>query len=155
MSTIITTIILTILAYQLITLIVFIASGENDDLTLQVATGVWFLICGLVTVVAQKIMLGNARRKYKLYQFFGKVSESKMPTKSDKWLNNYYMTDEVAQQFRQCQIGETPTEDYCVRLLRSGKAIKSIPMKSEILTAEKIANGCPEMTADFIAKFKK
>lgn len=155
MTTIVTTIILTILAYELINFIVYVASGEDEDLLVKTSMGALYVVANIVILIARKVLVAQTRRKYNVYQFFGEVSKSKNPTKCDKWIENYYMTPEVASQFRMFDRGELVTEDFSIRLLRTGKELKSIPMKSEILTQEKINKGIPGMSADFIAKFKK
>ena len=153
--TTLTIIILTILAYELINLIVYVASNENDALLIRVSMGAWWLIANIITLISRVILKMYYSKKYCIYQFFGKVSESKMESQSDKWIHNYYMTKKVASQFKQVGKGEFITEDYSIRLLRDGKELKSIPMKYDILTQEKINKGVPGMSADFIEKFKK
>lgn len=152
--TILTTIILTILIYEAINFVVFVATDENENVLVILSTGIWYVVAGLVIAIGKKIALARARKTYKYYQFFGKVSESKMENQCDKWLQNYYMTDEVAKQFKQARKGEKITEDYSIRLVREGKEIKTIPMASEILTSNKVKNGTPGMTANFLDNFK-
>ena len=146
-------VIVSILAYQLFTTVAYIISDENEDTLVTIACGLWKFVVLFVCTIIRKILLLHAR-KYNLYQFFGNCSESKYDTKSDKWITNYFMTPEVAAQFRQVTKDDVPI-DYCIRLLRTGKEFKNVPMKSAILTQEKIDAGVPGMTAEFLKKFKE
>jgi len=153
MTTTIITIITSILAYQLLTTLIFIISDENDDVLVTVSCGPWKYVAMFVCAVIGRIRL-HMHRKYNVYAFYGKCSESKWDSKSDKWITNYYMTPEIAAQFRQVAKNDVPV-DYCIKLIRVGKEFKSIPMKEEILTQERIDAGVPGMSVEFFKKFMK
>lgn len=154
MNEILLTIILTILVYQLIVTLVCIFTNENETLTMRVSMGIWVLIASFVGWIWKKVVLFSSR-KYNCYQFYGEVSKSKRDNKADKCITCYYMTEKVANQFKQVPRDEIPTEDYCIRLSRTGKEFKSAPFKSDILTQDKIDNGVRGMDANFLKKFKK
>lgn len=151
MINIILTIIITVLVYQCALMIIYFATGESEDKAFYFGAIVPALLLGVASAIYRKIRLKNAQRKYNCYQFYGEVS------KKDKacfaWITNYYMTPEVASQFRQVGKDEEPV-DYCIKLLREGKEFKSTPQKSDIVTAEMVENGFPGMSADFLKKFK-
>ena len=152
-TTTIVTIIVSILAYQLLTTLIFIISNENEDVLMTIACGLWKYVALFICAIIGRIRL-HMHRKYNVYGFYGKCSESKFDSKSDKWITNYYMTPEVAAQFRQVAKGNVPI-DYCIRLIRTGKEFKRMPMKDEILTQERIDAGVPGMSAEFFNKFKE
>jgi len=149
MAATIITIIASILAYQLLTTLIFIISDENDDVLVMFACGPWKYVAMFICTVIGRIRL-SMYRKYNVYAFYGKYSENKLK----HWLTNYYMTPEVAAQFKQVAKDDVPV-DYCIRLIRVGKEFKSIPMKEEILTQEKIDAGVPGMSSEFFKKFMK
>lgn len=153
MTNTIITAICAIIAWQLITTLVLILSDENEERTIQVALGVWTLFFLVIGFFYKKISL-ELSRKYNCYQFYGKVSESTMSNKADKWLHNYFMTEKVASQFHQIGEGE-PLEDYSIRVLRYGKDFKSKPHKLDILTEKRIANGFNRMSPELLEKFKE
>ena len=148
------TIILTIVIYELINFIAYMASGEKEDVIVITSTGIWYVIWGIIVAIGNKILLLNSR-KYNLYLFYGKVSESKREDCLDKRINCYYMTPKIASQFKVIEKDEIPTEDFCIQLRKTGKEFKSYPYKSEILTQKDIDNGIRGMSAEFLKKFKR
>ena len=142
------------LIWQFLVFMVLVISGEDEEKTLYSAIGVFGLVCICLRPIIEKVSL-LAARKYNLYQFYGKISESKMDTKADKFLKSFFMTAKTASQFDPIEKGGDLNRDYCVRLLREGKEYKSTPHKGDILTQEKIDQGYDGYSKDFLAKFKK
>ena len=144
------------LIWQFLVFMVLIISGEDEDAILYSAIGVFGLVCICLRPIVKKVSLLIAR-KYNLYQFYGKVSESKMDSKADKFIKSFFMTAKTASQFAPIEKGGEIKQDYSVRLLKEGKEFKSAPYKGDILTQEKIDNGCGDhgFSKDFLAKFKK
>ena len=144
------------LIWQFLVFIVLVISGEDEDAILYSAIGVFGLVCICLRPIVKKVSL-LAARKYNLYQFYGKISESKMDSKADKFITSFFMTAKIASQFAPIEKDGDLNQDYCVRLLREGKEFKSAPYKHDILTQKKIAQGCGEhgYSKDFLAKFKK
>ena len=144
------------LIWQFLVFMVLVISGEDEEKTLYSAIGVFGLVCICLRPIIEKVSL-LAARKYNLYQFYGKISESTWDTKADKFITSFYMTAKTASQFAPIEKGGDLKQDYCVRLLREGKEFKSAPYKGDILTQEKINQGCGDhgFSKDFLAKFKK
>ena len=144
------------LIWQFLVFMVLVISGEDEDAILYSAIGVFGLVCICLRPIVKKVSMLIAR-KYNLYQFYGKVSESKLDTKADKIITSFFMTAKTASQFAPIEKGGELKQDYCVRLIREGKEFKSTPDKSDILTQEKINNGCGDhgLSKDFLAKCKK
>ena len=142
------------LIWQFLVFIVLVISGEDEDAILYSAIGVFGLVCICLRQIMKKVSPLIAR-KYNLYQFYGKVSESTMDSKADKLIESFFMTPKTASQFAPIEKGGELKQDYCVRLLKEGKEFKSAPYKNDILTQEEIDNGSRGFTKEFLAKFKK
>lgn len=146
------TIILTIVAWQLICLIVDLITDDNFEKVGVFAFGIWIPVCFFVAFIIRKAKLWMSR-KYNYYQLFGNLSGS---NSRGGWLTNVYMTKAVADKYfiRQFEKDEEITSSYSIRLLREGKYFKSAPNKSDILTAEKIENGMQAFDAAFFERFR-
>ena len=144
------------LIWQFLVFMVLVISGEDEDAILYSAIGVFGLVCICLRPIVKKVSSLIAR-KYNLYQFYGKVSESKLDSKADKIITSLFMTAKTATQFTPIEKGGELKQDYCVRLLKEGKELKYVPYKGDILTQEEINNGCTDhwFTKEFLAKFKK
>lgn len=143
--TILITVILTLLAWQLATWIFYLAT-EHEENTIIFACFLWTPIALLIRFIAKRISLRHYR-KYNCYQFFAK---------DKKWIYNFYLTSKDAEAFRQCPKDEEPTEEYCIRLLREGKEFKSTPCKSDILTLTENGVKSPRgFSTEYLNKFLK
>ena len=141
--------VLGMIAWQVVTVIVYFATDEDEEKTVWSAHGIFSLIAAGVGVIIKAIRLHNSR-KYNLYQFFGREGANGKPI----WITKYYMTKQDAECFNLIDRNTDPVP-YCVRLCRTGDEFKSAPPKNEILTAEMIENGIPGMSKDFFKKFFK
>ena len=139
---------LAIVAWQLITTIVYFASGEKEETVAITGMGVWAGLLILVNAMIRKAQL-VASRKYNCYQFYGECTKAKEFT---GWIGNFYMTPQLAAKFRMFTEEEP---GYSIRLLRTGTEFKSAPSKREIITEEKLRDGFQSMPKDFITKFLK
>lgn len=142
------TAIIAILAWQLITTIVYFVSGEKEETVAITGMGLWAGLIMLLGIIVRSIKLACSR-KYNLYQFYGECTQAKEYT---GWIGNFYMTPKVASKFR-AFTEEEPA--YSIKLLRTGSEFKSAPHEREIITEEKLCNGFSTMSKDFIAKFLK
>ena len=144
------------LIWQFLVFVVLVICGEDEDVIPYSVIGVFGLVCICLRPIIKKVSLLIAR-KYNLYQFYGRVSESAMDSKADKFIGNFFMTPKTASQFAPIEKGGELKQDYCVRLLKEGKELKYVPYKGDILTQEEINNGCTDhwFTKEFLAKFKK
>ena len=145
-------IIIGMILWQLLIFIVYIATKEDEEKCVIFGCGVFTIITFTILSIYRYIHLFISKKRYNLYQFFGNVMDSKCGNEYDKWIGNYYMSTNVAKQFRKVDKEEKPI-NYCIRLLRYGKEFKSSPYKSEILTQKKIDNGVGAMSKEFIQKF--
>ena len=143
------TVIIAIVAWQLITTIVYFASGEKEDAAALTGMGLWALLLNGFGVIWRSIQLAHSR-KYNCYQFYGDCKGTH--STYNGWIGNYFMTPKMAERFR-VYTDEAPS--YSIKLLRTGSQFKSVPPKCEIITEEKLRDGFPGMTKDFIAKFLK
>lgn len=146
--TILLTIIITIICWQLVcTVVELIAANKLDDdniLRYIFSCGIWCLFVVLARPIIDKISLFCAR-KYNYYKLYGGYG---------KWLGNVYMTKEVADKYfttHLCDMADPVP--YSIRLYREGKDFKSAPNKSEILTADRIENS--ELFLAFSKEFKE
>lgn len=142
------TAIIAILVWQLITTIVYFASGEKEETVAITGMGVWAGLIILLGIIIRSIKLACSR-KYNLYQFYGECTKAKEYT---GWIGNFYMTPKVAAKFRMFT-EEKPA--YSIKLLRTGSEFKSAPHKREIITEKKLRDGFSTMPKDFVAKFLK
>lgn len=123
----------------------------SEDTLLGIAICFWLLPLKCTQRLYRKISLLLARR-YNCYQFYGDVSKSKMESKADMWIANYYLTTRDAAEFKQVSAGAAP-ESYTIRLLREGKSFKSPPHKSEIFNFKKMSEGFDGYTPNFFSLF--
>ena len=143
--TILITVILTLLAWQLATWIFYLVT-EHEENTIIFSCFLWTPIALLIRFIVRRIALWRCR-KYNCYQFFGK---------DKKWIYNFYLTSKDAEAFRQCPRDKEPTEEYCIRLLREGKEFKSTPCKSDILTLiEEGVKSSRGFNKEYLNKFLK
>lgn len=141
--------VLGMLAWQVVTTVVYIISGKDEEATLWCAYGVCALAAAGVVAIVNKIRLHKSR-KYNLYHFFGREGEDGRPV----WIASFYMTEQDAERFNLIDRNADPIP-YCVRLYRTGYEFECIPPQNEILTAEMIENGVPGLSKDFFKKFFK
>ena len=149
-------IIATIVAWQLVQTIVTIATDENEEIMNVFHYGLWIGVIAIIRLVVT-FAITQYQKKYNCYQIFGCPSEKSNYIHS--WITNVYMTEEVANKYfiRQFEKDEEVDLDYSVRVLRIGKADprKTTIPKNDILTEEKILNGVPGLSADFLEKYRK
>lgn len=138
--------VLGMLAWQVVTTIVYFATGKDDKKGSICGGGICALALMGAYVIICQIRLRNSRQ-YNLYQFFGHEGKNTL-------IANYYMTAQDAERFNLIDRNAYPVP-YCVRLHRAGYEYESIPPKNEILTANMIENGIPGLSKDFFEKFLK
>ena len=143
--TILITVILTLLAWQLATWIFYLVTDHEEN-TIIFACFLWTPIALLARFVVRRIALWRCR-KYNCYQFFGKDA---------KWIYNFYLTAKDAEKFKQHSKFEDPNKEYYIRLLREGKEFKSTPCKSDILTLTENGVKSPRgFDTEYLNKFLK
>lgn len=142
------TVIVAILAWQLVTTIAYFVSGEKEDIAALTGMGIWALLLNGFGVIYRSIQLACSR-KYNCYQFYAQCDQAKS---FNGWIGNYFMTPKLAERFR-VYTDENP--NYSIKLLRTGKEFKSTPPKYEIITEDSLRDGFPGMSPEFLAKFLK
>ena len=152
--TIFWTAIITICVWQLLCIIVAIITDDDQEKVGVFAFGLWIPVCFFIAFVVKKVKLWQSR-KYNYYQLYGNLSSKN--SSLNGWLCNKYMTKAVADKYFIRQFGkdEEVTESYSIRLLREGKDFKSVPHKSDTLTADIIEAGEPGLSVDLFKKFRQ
>lgn len=146
-------IILGAVIWMTIVTIVDLATNENENIVIPLAAGIWLVILGLGSRAVYYLRRLYAQKRYVYYQVFGKLPAEVKGT-YDGWLSNYYMDERAAAHFKNILGKEDTPVDYCIRAWRSGKEIKTIPQRSEILTEKQIlAMNVPGFTADYLKHF--
>lgn len=140
------TVIIAIVAWQLITTIVYFITRENEEATAITGMGIWAGIVLLLNTMYMSLKLACSR-KYNLYQFYSVCDQAKA---YNGWVGNYFMTPKMAERFR-VYTDEAPS--YSIKLLRTGSQFKSVPPKYEIITEEKLRDGFSGMSKEFLARF--
>ena len=148
------TAVIAICAWQLVCVIVDIITDDNQEKVGLFAFGLWIPVCFFVAFIVKKFKLWRSR-KYNCYQLYGNITSKN--NSFNGWLTNKYMTKAVADKYFIRQFGKDDevTESYSLRLLREGKDFKSMPHKSDILTADTIEAGEPGLDAEFLKKFRQ
>lgn len=150
------TVVITIICWQLICVITDIVTDDDHEKVGLFAFGIWVPVCILIGNIAEKIRLASSR-KYNFYQLFGNIRNKN--NSMGGWITNVFMTKEVADKYFIRQFGKDDevTQSYSIRLLREGKEFKSVPYKSDILTANMIEdeNGTDGMSFSFLKKFRE
>ena len=111
------TAIIAVLAWQLITTIVYFASGEKEDAAALTGMGLWALLLNGFGVIWRSIQLAHSR-KYNCYQFYGDCKGTH--STYNGWIGNYFMTPKMAERFR-VNTDEAPS--YSIKLLRTGSQV--------------------------------
>lgn len=142
------TAIIAIVAWQLVTTIVYFLSGEKEEAVAATGMGVWAGFIILANFAFRKIQLAISR-KYNLYQFYGKNTNS---NSYNGWCGNYFMTPKMAERFR---VRVDDNTEHSIKLLRTGKEFKSTPPKKEIITEKSLETGCGCMTPAMLQKYFK
>ena len=140
------TVIIAIVAWQLITTIVYFITRENEEAAAITGMGIWAGIVLLLNTIYMSLKLAWSR-KYNLYQFYSVCDQAKA---CNGWIGNYFMTPKMAERFR-VYTDEAPS--YSIKLFRTGSQFKSVPPKCEIITEEKLRDGFPGMSKEFLARF--
>ena len=110
------TVIIAIVAWQLITTIVYFITRENEEIAAITGMGIWAGIVLLLNTIYMSLKLAWSR-KYNLYQFYSVCDQAKA---CNGWIGNYFMTPKMAERFR-VYTDEAPS--YSIKLLRTGSQV--------------------------------
>lgn len=113
-----------IIIYQIVCMIVYIVTKENDNVMSIMGMLIPFVIWNyLMRPIIYQIVLAYYRRNYNCYRFcFTKQDGTK-----DKTLGIFYANAKNIKD-----ISQNEKDKYYVELIRNGKDFKSIPYKSDV-----------------------
>lgn len=113
-----------IIIYQIVCMIVYIVTKENDNVMSIMGMLIPFVIWNyLMRPIIYQIVLAYYRRNYNCYRFcFTKQDGTK-----DKALGIFYANAKNIKD-----ISQNEKDKYYVELIRNGKDFKSIPYKSDV-----------------------
>lgn len=117
--------IVAILIYQIITLVIYLVSGEKDDLLVIVATLVPYGISALFVLLIRAITLAYYRRNYNCY-LFCQTEKNKDNNESPIVFYAYAKPSDVIE------FSQDKNDEYYIELYLHGKDFKSIPWKTDI-----------------------
>lgn len=150
----ISAVVLGMVIWMTIVTLVDLITHEKEDIVIPVAAGIWAIVAAILCRGIYALRKLYAQKHYVYYQMFGKVDEAK--NYINGWTTNYYMDAKAAACFKRIIEKDGIPVSYSIRVLRSGKEIKTVPQKSEILTVAKIKSGnISGFTSDYLEKFIK
>jgi hypothetical protein len=115
--------IIAVIIYQVITLIVYLLSGEKEEALVITAILVPFGVFSLVAPLYKIIRLVYYRKNYNFYRF---CYTNKDGTK-DKTLGSFAAKTKDIEKFSQNE-----NDKYYIELIRQGKDFKSAPYKNQV-----------------------
>lgn len=115
--------IIAIIIYQVITLIIYLVSGEKEESLVIVATLVPFGVLLLIAPLYKIIRLAYYRKNYNCYRF----CYTRKDGKKDKTLDTFVAKPKDVVNFSRSQ-----NDKYYIELVRYGEDFKSAPYKSEV-----------------------
>lgn len=122
-----------IVIYQIICMLVYIFTNENDNVMTIMGMLIPFLVWSyLVQPIIYKIVLAYYRKNYNCYCFcYTKTDGTK-----DKTLGTFYANTKNIKDFSQNE-----SDKYYIELVRNGKDFKSVPYNGEIYKGQDEFNG--------------
>lgn len=122
-----------IVVYQIICMLVYIFTNENDNVMSIMGMLVPFAIWNyLIRPIIYKIVLTYYRKNYNCYRFcYTKTDGTK-----DKTLGSFYANTKNIKDFSQNE-----NDEYYIELVRNGKDFKSIPYGCEIYKGQENFRG--------------
>ncbi len=145
-------IILGAVIWMTIVTIVDLVTNENENIVIPLAAGIWLIILGLGSRAVYYLRRLYAQKHYVYYQVFGKVTDPY--DKYSGYRTNYYMDERAVAHFKNVVEKDGVPVSYSIRVCRSGKDIKTVPQKSEILTEKQIiAMNVPGFAPDCYKNF--
>lgn len=124
--------IVAIVIYQIITFVIYLISGENEEVLGAIATFVPFVVFLLFASIYKKIRLVYYRRNYNAYRFCYTTSNGM----KDKSLGMFFARPKDLTEFVQDE-----NSKYYIELYRNGKDFKSAPYKSQVYRGQKHLQG--------------
>ena len=122
-----------IVIYQVICMLVYIFTNENDNVMAVMGMLIPFAIWNyLIYPIVYKVVLAYYRKNYNCYYF---CYSNKDGTK-DKTLGTFYAKAKDIKDFSQNE-----SDKYYIELVRSGKDFKSIPYKSHVYKGQENFQG--------------
>lgn len=122
-----------IIIYQIICMIVYIATNENDTVMSIMGILIPFAVWNyLMRPVICKIVLTYYRKNYNCYRF----CYTKLDGTKDKSLGTFYAHAKIVKYFSQNE-----NDEYYIELVRSGKDFKSVPYGCEIYKGQESFKG--------------
>lgn len=122
-----------IVIYQIICMLVYIFTNENDNVMSIMGMLVPFTTWNyLIHPIVYKVVLAHYRKNYNCYRFcYTKTDGTK-----DKTIGTFYATTKDIKNFSQNE-----NDKYYIELVRSGKDFKSIPYKSHVYKGQENFQG--------------
>ena len=122
-----------IIIYQIICMVVYIATNEDDNIMAIMGMLVPFAIWNyLIRPIIYKTVLIYYRKNYNCYRFcYTRIDGAK-----DKSLSVFYAKPKDLKEFSQNE-----NDEYYIELIRNGKEFKSVPYKSEIYKGQETFEG--------------
>lgn len=122
-----------IIIYQIICMLVYIFTNEDDNVMSIMGMLIPFAIWNyLIRPVIYKIVLTYYRKNYNGYRFcYTRIDGTK-----DKSINVFYANAKNIKDFSQNE-----NDENYIELVRSGKDFKSVPYKGEIYKGQDEFNG--------------
>lgn len=124
----------------------------DNDIIQITSTGIWgllwFIIVKPIILIANKIRITIFNKKYVRLSFWRRYDSGLIDYCTTFWaksdiVEKLYITDNPQKETR-----------HCVQIVNM-KIKKNLPYRDEILTPDKLENGCKGWTADFLHKFLK
>lgn len=114
-----------IVVYQIICMLVYIFTNENDDVMSTMGMLIPFAIWNYaIRPIIYKLVLSYYRKNYNCYRF----CHTRIDGAKDKSLGVFYANIKNIKDFSQDE-----NDKYYIELVKSGKDFKSVPCKGDIV----------------------
>ena len=122
-----------IVIYQLICMVVYIITSEDDNIMATMGMLIPFAIWNyLIRPVIYKVVLTYYRKNYNCYRFcYTKADGTK-----DKYLSTFYASIKNIKDFSQNE-----NDKYYIELIKNGKDFKSVPYKGDVYKGQESFQG--------------
>lgn len=122
-----------IIIYQIICMIVYLITNENDNVMAIMGMLIPFAIWNyLIQPIVYKVVLSYYRKNYNCYRFCYTIKNGM----KDKTLGTFYAKTKDIKDFSQNE-----NDKYYIELVRNGKEFKSIPYKSHVYKGQENFQG--------------
>lgn len=122
-----------IIIYQIICMLIYIFTNENDNVMSIMGMLVPFAIWSyLIHPIVYKVVLAYYRKNYNCYRF----CYTKMDGTKNKSFGTFYATVKDVKE-----LSQNENDKYYIELVRSGKEFKSIPYKSHVYKGQEHFQG--------------